>query len=430
MLTGILPNWVDADPLKSRAVDALGLQAVADRLADRLLPDLSVLTTRARYFTFLCWARQKSGNRLNEGEIHRYEIALAITESRLSEDDPDHRKDCRFVGKRNVESYRSQHSDVVPRDARAVYKVPAWRAYRASMVALGLLDEVAGYRLTDQGIEAAKLFQRAVHFKERTPKPLRDAACLSEVSPPEKRLLRKLLGLSLPGTLEDGVSDPKVRRAKFAREIRQFYRNGILAPDVVLTHHRYRATGYLPEPANTLRSAAVWEYLSLGLNVLFVGWARAIEAQLPRVYLRAMSHRLGVRRPTASLGTVALDLSDPSHAVGGAISCLAEALRRYDRLSADRRCLLDSEQFEIARRLLAPARPASERVRKALTELLVLHSCSKGDEAWIQCDDLEQLDRARLNRRTKESWQLPKEVSLHSYRMTAFDQILQDVGGL
>jgi hypothetical protein len=298
------------------------------------------------------------------------------------------------------------------------------------MVALGLLDENENYRLTDQGVEAAKLFQRSVRFRESTPKPLRDAACLSGVSPPEKRLLRKLLGLSLPGTLEEGLSDPRVRRAKFAREIRQFYQDGLLAPDVVLTHPRYRRIGHLPEPANTLRSAAVWEYLSLGLNVLFVGWARAIEAGLGRVYRRAMSHRLAVRRTTVRLETVPLDVSDPIPGIAGAISCLAEAVRLYDQLSADRRCLLDAETFEIARRLIDRTKPASQRVQKALAELLVLHGCSKGDEAWIQCDDLEHLDRAKLNRSTNESWQLPKEVSLHSYRMMAFDQILQDVGGL
>ena len=102
----------------------------------------------------------------------------------------------------------------------------------------------------------------------------------------------------------------------------------------------------------------------------------------------------------------------------------------FDQLPLDSRRLLSAEHLEMARRLTDRTKPASHRVQKALAELVVLHGCSKGDEVWIQCDDLEQLDRAKLNRSTKESWQLPKEVSLHSYRMAAFDQILQDLGGL
>lgn len=78
MFDKIVPNWVEPDPLRSRAVDALGLQAIADRLADRLLPGLSVLTTRARYFTFLCWARREIGSDVNERAIHQWEVALAI----------------------------------------------------------------------------------------------------------------------------------------------------------------------------------------------------------------------------------------------------------------------------------------------------------------------------------------------------------------
>src|SRR5579875_2640993 len=48
MLTGVLPTWVEPDPLRSRAIDPLGLAAVGDKLAERVIPGLSVLTTRAR----------------------------------------------------------------------------------------------------------------------------------------------------------------------------------------------------------------------------------------------------------------------------------------------------------------------------------------------------------------------------------------------
>lgn len=88
-LHGVLPTWVEPNPLRSRATDALGLQAVADQLADRLLPGLSVATTRARYFTFLAWARDMDGRDYRERNIHRYEVRLALMEASLSLRDPD-----------------------------------------------------------------------------------------------------------------------------------------------------------------------------------------------------------------------------------------------------------------------------------------------------------------------------------------------------
>jgi hypothetical protein len=134
MLRGILPSWVEPDPLRARATDSLGLQATADRLADRVLPGLSVLTTRARYFTFLAWAREVGGRDYQERNIHRREVALALVEASLSEGDADHSKACRFVGSRNIKS-RQIPLDRVPLDPRRVYSVPVWRAYRASMIA-------------------------------------------------------------------------------------------------------------------------------------------------------------------------------------------------------------------------------------------------------------------------------------------------------
>src|SRR6266849_5681354 len=127
MIEGLLPSWVEADPLRSRATDALGLQAVADRLADNLLPGISVLTTRARYFSFLAWARGQVGSTHDERAIHRLEVALTFTEARLSREDPEHGTSCRFRGSRNIADLPL---DRPPIDPRRVYKVPAWRAYR------------------------------------------------------------------------------------------------------------------------------------------------------------------------------------------------------------------------------------------------------------------------------------------------------------
>ena len=37
-LHDLLPSWVESDPLRGRAIDALGLQLTADRIADVPLP--------------------------------------------------------------------------------------------------------------------------------------------------------------------------------------------------------------------------------------------------------------------------------------------------------------------------------------------------------------------------------------------------------
>src|SRR5688572_33361992 len=105
-LCRILPSWVESDPMRGRALDALGLQASADRIADVLLPGLSVLTTRARYYSLLVWARRACGKQTDEARIHRLEVALATREAMLhpkepvSDDGAQWR--CRFVGSRNL----------------------------------------------------------------------------------------------------------------------------------------------------------------------------------------------------------------------------------------------------------------------------------------------------------------------------------------
>ena len=79
----LLPSWVESDPLRGRAIDALGLQLTADRIADVLLPGLSVQTNRARYYALLAWARRACGTHVDEARIHRLEVALAVREAKL-----------------------------------------------------------------------------------------------------------------------------------------------------------------------------------------------------------------------------------------------------------------------------------------------------------------------------------------------------------
>ena len=46
--------WVESDPSREIGVDPLRLEYLADRIANHILPDISVLTRRASYLSFLC----------------------------------------------------------------------------------------------------------------------------------------------------------------------------------------------------------------------------------------------------------------------------------------------------------------------------------------------------------------------------------------
>ncbi len=422
VLSGVLPAWVEPDPLRSRATDALALQAVADRLADRLLPGLSVLTTRARYFTFLAWARDESGHDYDEHRIHRYEVALVFAEALLSDEDASHAESCQFVGSRNI---RTLPRDRIPADPRHVYKVPAWRAYRASMVALGLIEGAPRFSLTDAGVDAAKLFRKDVRHRKGPSSQLPGRACLSAISSNERRQIRDVLGLSIRGRLDLESSDVRTRRAAFAREIRPVFSREGLSPETVLPRYEGRRPPTLPEPLQTLRAAAVWERLSVGLNTLFTVWVRSIDAGRQRHVERDLAHLLSREHPVPPLGAIALTDETASLALG--IASLRLALRLNDRLRDSGTQLPDPSAFELARIFISKSKGPSSRVADGLAMLLARHRSAKGDDAWVREVGSGQFEIARD---AGEGWSIPTLVRPHAYRMAAFSRVANDLRGL
>lgn len=424
MLKGLLPAWVEADPLRSRATDPLGLQNVADRLADRLLPGLSVLTTRARYFSFFCWARGETGPGHNEHQIHRCEVALALTEKSLSDADPEHAESCRFVGSRNIKFFEQGQ---VPADPRRVYKMPAWRAYRPSLSAVGLVDSASDFSLTEAGAALSNAFRRAVRPRWEPARPFPAAACLSCSSHDEKRQLRDVLGLSIGGPLDADSADPRVRRSVFVREMRKTHRNDGLSPEVVLPGYEGLRSPNLPEPARTLRVAAVWERLSFGLNAVFVSWLRAVDAGTCRSFERTLAELLTGRLPQPTLEPTELSAQNQVPALARAVSSLRHAIRLHDQLDECHTMLKDEDAFELARSLVSSRQAPRVRVAKTINDLRSRHLAAKGDEAWVrECPDGE----LELARDGGETWKMPSVVRPHAYRMAAFHQIAFDLGGL
>jgi hypothetical protein len=86
-ITTWLPKWLVSDPLPPSSRDPLGLQADAGRLADQVLPGLTVFTNRVGYFFFLSWAVRELNKRerLAAGErrelLNRLERALVMCET-------------------------------------------------------------------------------------------------------------------------------------------------------------------------------------------------------------------------------------------------------------------------------------------------------------------------------------------------------------
>jgi hypothetical protein len=440
MFDKILPSWVESDPLRSRAVDALGLQAIADRLADRLLPGLSVLTTRARYLSFLCWARRKIGSDLNERAIHQWEVALALTEYRLhrpsegsddSESADDGAARCRFVGSRSIKQHfdRLVKRDLRREDPQEVYKAPAWRSYRPALVNLGLLEDGRQYGLTAEGTRVANAFGNAVHYCRSGICCLPESACLSGISKRERGLLRDRLGLSTKGLLPDEVDVDRYRRdrhcrVRFFRAMRRFLDYSELNPESVLPHYEKPAKYSHEEPAATLHAAAIWEHLSLGLNVVFCSWVQAVKQKNQRAFFRALAQSAKRRAGVATLGTTSLD--DVDQAVRRARACLgrAERLRTNGCREGGNLLSENEDELSLGSEVLTVATP--EGAERAIQRLLDIHRQAKGDEAWVSCSDSD-LGHARLNRDTKKSWSPPDKVHLHPYRMRAFEQLVVDL---
>lgn len=179
--------WVEPDPDRERAADPLGLGAQSDRIADRLLPGLSVNTRRARYLSFFCWAVRKSHDQQNPlTSIHRLEAELACEESLGHWNNRDECSD--IVGASRARVYLDGHEKRFPSRPETLYKNMAFAAYRPLMRQLGLITGGRRPSVTEEGEHLAQMFQRASGPKPR---------CLGDLSGAERTRLRVLRGLDL-----------------------------------------------------------------------------------------------------------------------------------------------------------------------------------------------------------------------------------------
>jgi len=365
--------------------------AQADRIADRLLPDLSVQTTRARYLSFLCWAVDKSeGSPTPLASIHRLEAELALEEARRHRDDSA--DECPgVVGRTNALRYLEDHAWKEPARPERLYKNTAFATYRPLMRALGLLARDRAIELTLEGEKLASAFAQA-----RRPR------CLSNISSNERVGIGALLGLNY--RKHSGLPIRAERRRATYKTVGKRLGGGAYSKDVL---ERYAQKGTRPtDVAATLHQAFAWEVLSLGLTLAF---SMLLNEQRTGPVVRSLRAALSKRPRLPPLGP--LDADDTGAA--NVVALLREATRlRCDVLG------LDPGPLRIGEVLVIDHDPVG-----FLRRLVDRHRMVKPDEPWIALAS----DKVQVLAPKKS---LAFQVRPRSYRLDAFAQLLRDLGML
>ena len=169
----LLPRWLEPLKLPPSSRDPLGFQALAERLANELLPGVTVFTNRVGYYGFVAWAVQQvnqlslpSGvNRLDR--LQRLERALALCEFTHHGMGND---TCTLLGQRSktqiLQGARADRFQVPPRILKNQTTAGAYRLYYTSMQSLGFAVEstelaaegLLPLSLTDLGRKLAHAF--------------------------------------------------------------------------------------------------------------------------------------------------------------------------------------------------------------------------------------------------------------------------------
>ena len=314
----LLPRWLEPLKLPPSSRDPLGFQAQAERLANELLPGVTVFTSRIGYYGFLTWAIQFVNEQsCPTGEsrlarLQRLERALALCEftHHGAED-----KSCTLLGQRSktqvLQSAQGDRFKVPVRILKNQTSAGAYRLYYTSMQSLGFAEEATDLaaeellplKLTDLGRKLAHGFNQrlASGFSEfglsddllardtirswgkqfcfselgrrgRYREPFLDGFLLGNSPDAEKRYWT-VQRLFQRGLLADSYEDHSEEAAEEeilseddARAVEEIATEAGLANNSVLLH-------FYEEPPQAdnrdFQVAAVFELLSLGLSSLF-----------------------------------------------------------------------------------------------------------------------------------------------------------------
>jgi hypothetical protein len=226
-LLDLFPRWSTAPAGDETSRDPLGFQRYAGEFATRILPGITVVTVRARQYSFICWAVKLIQGRAEKSWqadrpitndefvtlYNRFEKVLALSEAVRHHGGAN---GCHWIGERKTRAMVKEKwssMDLGFRLVAAERRGGGLARYQSSLSDIGLLNweiEKSPLIVTETGSELADAFARALKTYARDiaqfcldldVKAVRrsDLArwgkrfCLSELSREEARILRPLL---------------------------------------------------------------------------------------------------------------------------------------------------------------------------------------------------------------------------------------------
>ena len=171
-----------------------------------------------------------------------------------------------------------------------------------------------------------------------------------------------------------------------------------------------------PGTAAMLHYAAIWERLSVGLNALFLLRLHHIGTPSKAIALLKNARKDRARRIGPHQEIVVSD--DAAATV--AVRSIRKALSM--RSKADNEDLLkycDPDYFDLGEQMVG-----NEKPDQAFQKLIERHHEAKLDDAWIRPTTPPNWELARD---PDSKWALPKQATLHGYRLMAFRQLRADI---
>lgn len=334
-LLAFLPQWLDPQKMPPSSRDPLGLQAHAERVANKLLPGLTVNTTRIGYYGFLCWAIQSVNTRKPLPDTSRREMLNRLERALVLCEFVHHGSDdvnCRVVGQRSrmqvLQSSEKNRYRLPARILKNQNTAGALRLYATSLSNMGFAEEAPElaidgklpWVLTDLGRSLNHAFARRVpegfeDFAFSDGAKLRESIgfwgrnlCLSKLSTLNsyrdsfltgflrgnsegagtrfstvKRLFkRRLLDGTYGGTAQrkrpEAVGEDDV---DFTEDVVESEgRTDEIHESEGLTNYEVLIQSYEENPAvenAEFQEAAVYEFIALGLSALFHHVARRLK---------------------------------------------------------------------------------------------------------------------------------------------------------
>ena len=313
----LLPRWLEVLKLPPSSRDPLGLQSHAERLANELLPGMTVFTSRIGYYGLLAWAIQFVNKETTRPGETRYERLYRLERALVLCEFVHHgagNNTCRLLGQRSktevLQSADGNRYRVPKRILKNQVSAGAYRIYFSSMKSFGFAqdafdlgaEDMLPLTLTHLGERLARVFELRLNKKfsdfclsdrlldRDTIRSWGARVCFSELgnlgryreqllegmlrgnSPEAEKRCRTVKRLFQQGLLNGSYDDDgkesaaEVVAEEDARTAEEVPAVSGLENDTVLLHFYEQ----LPQPENRdFQVAATFELLSLGLSALF-----------------------------------------------------------------------------------------------------------------------------------------------------------------